>query len=59
MDDYKQVLRQRRLTMEEKVAIVTDYRAGIPTPDIMKKHNVSRTTIYRALHTVVQKEGAN
>lgn len=48
--------RQKNLTSEEKVQIVTDYNAGIPVSEICKRYEISHMTVYRTLKTMVEKE---
>jgi|WetSurMetagenome_2_1015567.scaffolds.fasta_scaffold690432_2 Mor family transcriptional regulator len=39
-------IRNTKLTIEHQVKLITDYNAGMPIVDIMKKYKVSRATIY-------------
>ena len=51
--------RQKRLTEEEKIRIVTDYNAGMKIPDIMQRYGVSSVmTIYRTLKTMANRKVA-
>ncbi len=45
--------RLKRLSVEEKVQIVTSYNGGMPIADIMKKFEISKATLYRTLSTAV------
>lgn len=54
--DYRRKKRRADLTVEEKISITTDYNAGMSQQDICKKYNISRMSIYRALHTMVKEE---
>lgn len=57
MTDIK--YRQRNLTPEQKVAIVTDYNAHMLVVDIIARHHIGRSTLYRVLKDMVQKEEQN
>lgn len=47
--------RQKRLTPEEKLRVVTDYNGGIAMPIIMVKYGIkSRKTIYNILNSVIK-----
>lgn len=43
------------LNIEQEVAIVTDYNAGMPIAEIMEKHEISKMTLYRVLKRVVKR----
>lgn len=49
--------RRKNLTVEEKVAIVTDYNADMSIADIKARYSVDRDTIYRILRTMAKSEG--
>lgn len=51
--------RQKNLTMDEKVRIVTDYNAGMSLADIMKRYEISQNTIYRTLRSMAKKGDDN
>jgi uncharacterized protein YjcR len=45
--------RNKPLTKDQKVKLVTDYAANMKVKDIMAKYDISRTTIYNILKTVI------
>lgn len=47
--------RQKKLSIEDKINIVTDYNAGMKMKDIAARYKVSVNTIYRTLRTMVKK----
>ena len=51
--------RQKNLTEEEKMRIVTDYNAGMKMRDICNFYAVSRVTVYRVLRTIVKEKEDN
>ena len=48
--------RNKQLPINEVIYLVTDYNSGMKVKDIMKKYDVSRTTIYNLLKRQVTKE---
>ena len=45
--------RNKPLTQDQKVKLVTDYASGMPIKDMMTKYGVSRQTIYNILKKVI------
>ena len=41
--------RKPRLTSEQKLQLVSDYKAGKPIKEIAERFNIHRVTIYRIL----------
>lgn len=41
--------RRNKLTPEQKVQLVSDYRAGLPIALITEKFTINKTTLYRIL----------
>lgn len=46
-------MRNRKLTADEQIAILSDYKAGIKIKDIIEKFNISKPTLYRILKQYV------
>ena len=38
-----------RISIETKVKVVTDYKAGLLISEIMQRHNISKATLYRII----------
>ena len=49
-------MRRKRITLQERQAIATDYNSGIPTGDIRLKYRIGKTSLYRALKKIQQED---
>lgn len=45
-------LRKPRITEEQAARAATDYNAGLPIDEILKRNNMSRMTLYRVLRKI-------
>lgn len=49
-------LRNKRLTIDEQVSLLTDYMAGWTLQSLIEKYGISRTTIYNIVNREIERE---